>query len=176
MKPLTLESELSWRTSADKLFLNSPEWKAIRLRILKRDNYTCAYCGFRNETGQQVNHVDGNPKNNGDKNLEVICPECHKYLHSGLWCAVKGTMKVFKRSKYPNNEIVRKSRELRIQGKTDTEIIAYLGLKQQVPWKQDLEYLRPLFGFQTSQTPIESEFDGISEEEQKSAIRNRENW
>lgn len=176
MKVLNLAYELSWRTPADKLFLQSPGWKAIRLRILKRDDYTCAYCGFRNESGQQVNHIDGNPKNNNDKNFEVICPDCHKYLHSGLWCDVKETMKVFRKSKYPNNEIVRISRELRIQGKTDVEIIACLGLKQQVPWKQDLEYLKPLFGFQTSQTPIESKFGGITEEEQKSAIRNRAKW
>lgn len=176
MKVLTLAYELSWRTPADKLFLQSPEWRTIRLRTLERDDYTCAYCKFRSEKGQQVNHIDGNPKNNTGNNLEVICPDCHRYLHSGLWCAVKGTMKVFKRSKYPNNEIVSISRELRIQDKTDAEIIAYLGLKQEVPWKQDLEYLRPLFGFQTSQTPIESEFDGITEEEQKSAIRNRGNW
>ena len=173
MKPLELSYELSWRTSADKLFLASPEWKTIRKKILERDNFTCAYCGFRADQYQQVNHIDGNPKNNSNSNLEVICPECHKYLHSGLWCAVKGTMMVFKISKSPNNEIVRISRELREQGKKDQEIIAFLGLKQQVPWKQNLEYLKPLFGFQTSEAPIESEFKGISEKEQKRAVANR---
>ena len=85
MKPLYPSFELGWRTEEDREFFQSSAWRSIRKRILKRDDYTCAYCGYRSEKRQNVHHIDGNPKNNDDSNLEVVCPDCHKVMHAGLW-------------------------------------------------------------------------------------------
>jgi hypothetical protein len=176
MNPLFPSYELSWRTEEDDAFRQSSAWKKIRLRILNRDDYTCAYCGYRAEKYQQVNHIDGNPKNNDDSNLEVICPECHKVMHSGLWCKVKKTMILFESSNYSQTEIIRITREMRSQGKKDDEIIDYLGLKNRMPWMQDLAYLKPLFAFITSAPEIDSPKRYLSEEKQKYNAINRDKW
>ncbi len=179
MKPLKLGYELAWRTEADERFLQSAEWKKnIRPRILTRDDYTCRYCGYRGEKGMQVNHIDGNPKSNDGSNLETICGDCHKINHSGLWAAVFKTMDVYEKSRYSQNDIVRVTRQMRQQGKSDEEIVAFLGLENRVPWKQDLDYLGERFGFISSRStkPQPSGKPLLSEVEQDIALRRREKW
>lgn len=147
MKKLLLSYELTWRDEEDKTFLKSKDWRNIRLDILTRDNYTCNYCGFRSEKRMQVNHVNGDPKNHSNENLEVICGSCHMILHSGLWCAVKKIIILFKNSKYTQNEIIEFTRKMRTDGKSDDDIIEFLGLTEKLEWKQDHEYLSQSFGF-----------------------------
>ncbi len=141
MKKLVLSYELAWRTEDDKKFMRTVEWKNIRKKILERNNYTCQYCNVQRKDHMQINHIDGNPKNHSDKNLEVICSSCHKITHSGLWAVVFNVLDVYEESKYEQNDIVRITGKMRDEGKSDEEIIKFLGLKKPVPWKQDIEYL-----------------------------------
>ena len=53
-----------------------------RKRILERDGHRCVWCGVGTEyNGKpltlQVDHIDGNRKNNSDENLRTMCPNCH---------------------------------------------------------------------------------------------------
>lgn len=178
MKKLVLSYELSWRTKSDKLFLRSVEWlKEIRPWILQRDNYTCQYCGYRNESGMQVNHVDGNPKNNDDKNLEVICNYCHMITHSGLWCVVFKSVDVYEKSNYDQNNVNRITRKMREEGKTDDEIAEFLGLRDKVPWMQDLKYLKNKYGFITSRKADKQGYGvTLTEKDQKFMVERREGW
>ncbi len=180
MKPLKLGFEGSWRTKADERFRQSATWKKIRGKILERDNYTCVYCEYRNENtaenAVQVNHINGNPKNNADDNLEIICRDCHKILHSGFWALVQGILEIYQESKYSQNDIIRMTRELRSEGKTDDEIREFLGLKGRVSWKEDLDYLSRLFGFINSRPFKKMPKPLLSEEEQKERLEDRPNW
>jgi hypothetical protein len=178
MKPLVLSYELAWRTEEDDRFMKSSLWrKVIRPKILKRDNYTCQYCGYRSEKGMQVNHIDGNPKDNDDNNLEVICQMCHMIMHSGLWCAVYGVIKLYAKSNSSQNDIIRITRQMREQGKSDDEIIAFLGLREPMPWKQDLNYLSRLYGFITSRTSQRyAPKPHLTEEEQRESVAHRDEW
>lgn len=55
----------------------------IRHWILSQKNYRCEKCGWNEvnpSTGKvpvEVNHKDGDWKNNSPSNLEVVCPNCH---------------------------------------------------------------------------------------------------
>jgi len=177
MKNLVLSYELSWRTAEDKKFMKRVEWKKIRTKILQRDDNTCQYCGYRNEKGMHVNHIDGNPKDHSEENLEVICTACHKITHSGLWAVKFGTIDVYEESKYTQSDIVRITGEMRDQKKSDEEIIEFLGLKKKVMWQQDFEYLKTKFGFITSRRIYKGVSDvTLTEKQQQLLLKNRKNW
>ncbi len=177
MKKLVLSYELAWRTDADKKFMKTSEWKRIRKNILERDEYTCQYCEVQRKEFMQINHIDGNPKNHAEENLEVICSACHKITHSGLWAEVFQILDVYAESKYNQNDIVRITGKMRDEGKSDEEILEFLGLKKEVQWKQDLEYLSKLFGFISSRK-MNKKNSGVTltEKEQNASLQNRDKW
>lgn len=137
----------TWRGNI-KENISKEEWKKLRFIILKRDNYTCQYCCFRAEKWQIVHHIDGNPNNNADKNLETICPMCNLIHHAGQGCVVQKIVDLYKTSKYSQNQIIQITRKMR--GKSDEYIIKFLKLNEKVPFKMDRNYLKKLFGFVTS--------------------------
>ena len=55
----------------------------IKTYLFKKFNNKCAKCGWgeRNKfTGKiplEVEHIDGNYKNNNEDNLTLLCPNCH---------------------------------------------------------------------------------------------------
>jgi intracellular multiplication protein IcmJ len=80
------ESELLHRNYIDK-----------RGKILKRDKYTCQYCGFTTIPDRkaspdslefsgylEIHHINNNHKDNRDENLVSLCPFCHQVLHVGF--------------------------------------------------------------------------------------------
>lgn len=87
----------TWRENI-KEKISKEEWKKLRLKILKRDDYTCRYCGFKAKKWQIVHHIDGNPNNNDEGNLETICPMCNLIHHAGQGCVVQGIVDLYKES------------------------------------------------------------------------------
>lgn len=59
--------------------MTNPE---LRLRVLKRDNYTCQIC-HRNDVKLQVHHIVPGSKGglDGLQNLRAICSNCHNIEH-----------------------------------------------------------------------------------------------
>lgn len=59
-----------------KLYRSTAQWKKIRLTVLNRDAYTCAYCG---DVANEVDHVW--PKSRGGEdtldNLVAACRRCN---------------------------------------------------------------------------------------------------
>ena len=130
--------------------ISKEEWKILRLGILKRDNYTCQYCGFRAEKWQIVHHIDGNPNNNQETNLEIVCPMCNLVHHAGQGCVVQGILDLYKKSNFSQNEIIQITRTMRAEGKSDEKIIIHLRLNKKVTFNMNKNYLKELFGFVTS--------------------------
>lgn len=139
-----------WRDPSQSKALKGSAWQELRQIILKRDNYTCAYCGYHSDKYQIVDHIDGNPKNNCHSNLQVVCQMCNLIKHSGQGCAIKGIVDLYTDSKYCQNDIVRITREMRDKGANDAEIITFLGLKNKVQFLMNRVYLKNLYGFITS--------------------------
>lgn len=59
------------------------EFRAIRPKILQRDNYTCRFCGFRSLSYQEVHHLNDDHRDNRPDNLFTACPFCHMCFHIG---------------------------------------------------------------------------------------------
>ena len=157
--------------------MKTAEWKKIRKRILERDQNTCQYCGVQRTTFIQINHIDGNPKNHSDENLEVICSACHKITHSGLWAVSFNVLDIYEKSNFSQKEIIQITGKMRDEGKSDDEIIQYLGLENKVPWREDLDYLSLKFGFITSRPMNKSRLSvTLTEDEQQNTIQNRDKW
>lgn len=146
---LSFANPETWRSTI-KEKLSNQEWRILRLPILQRDNYACRYCGFRADKWQIVHHIDGNPNNNSESNLETVCQMCNLIHHSGQGCVIQGIIDLYKKCKYSQNEVIQISRKMRAEGKSDEEIIKFLGLKEKVPFKMNNKYLNKLFGFVTS--------------------------
>jgi len=152
MKKLVLSyaDPAKWRSLSERDKPASEEWKALRLKILRRDNYTCQYCDYRSEKFQIIDHIDGDSQNNDESNLQTVCQMCNLIKHAGQGCVVKGVVDLYKESKFNQNDIIRITREMRDKGKSDEEIVSYLGLKHKMPFRMDKNYLRRLYGFVTS--------------------------
>ena len=157
---------VSWRTVAPDM-TSRKKWKQIRMKILERDDYACQYCGFKAEKWQIVHHIDGNPNNNSPNNLMVVCQMCNLIEHAGMGCIIQGIVDLYKKSNYTQNQIIIKTREMRAKNKTDEKIIKELDLKEKTEFKQDWNYLKPLYGFVSSRkaedektnTALEYEYD-----------------
>lgn len=73
-----------------KIFLNLRKpiielkrWSSVRNRIFEKRGRICERCGWSEINDYygiipvQINHKDGNKKNNDENNLEILCPNCH---------------------------------------------------------------------------------------------------
>lgn len=158
MKPLYLSfaDPGKWRTGKQSLEVNQPEWRKLRQKILLRDDFTCRYCGFKAEKYQIVHHIDGNPNNNREDNLEAICPMCNLIHHAGQGCVVQAIVDLYKRSDYSQVEAIQTTRDMRSKGKPDHEIIRKLGLRYKTPFKMNKRYLKELYGFITSRKSLQN--------------------
>jgi len=63
-----------WKDSSGR-----PQWVRHHLVVTFGDN--CAVCGIEEHNGKpivlEMDHIDGNHKNNKVENLRLICPNCH---------------------------------------------------------------------------------------------------
>lgn len=146
----TYANPAKWRT-VRPVEQDPDQWQIIRHRILDREDFTCQYCGHRAEKYQIIHHLDEDPANNSEGNLAVICQMCNVVMHAGQGCVIQGVVDLYKDSKYNQADVIRITRRMRFsESKTDGEIIAYLVLRNKLPFVMDKSYLETLVGFVTS--------------------------
>jgi len=67
----------------EKGLLNARHSLALLIKyVSNRDGYKCSNCGLENWLGKtlslDLDHIDGNNKNNKPDNLRLLCPNCHR--------------------------------------------------------------------------------------------------
>lgn len=74
----------------------------IRRYLFEKCNNSCSVCGwnkineYTNKSPLEINHIDGDSTDNNEKNLELLCPNCHSLTktHKG---ANKGNGRAWRR-------------------------------------------------------------------------------
>jgi 5-methylcytosine-specific restriction endonuclease McrA len=65
--------------SGSKTITNKP---ALVKYVVNRDGYKCSTCGIADWLGAllllDLDHIDGDNKNNLPSNLRLLCPNCHR--------------------------------------------------------------------------------------------------
>lgn len=60
---------------------NNLHHQSKRVRLILEQNGKCAHCGLSEWMGNpisfEMDHIDGNKRNNTRENLEILCPNCH---------------------------------------------------------------------------------------------------
>lgn len=62
----------------------NPDQRDLYLKILKRDNNTCYFCGFKSQNYQEVHHLNHNHSDFSTSNLVCACSMCHRSFHPNL--------------------------------------------------------------------------------------------
>lgn len=91
--------------ATEKLPFNELTIARKRSRILKEQNYSCLSCGHNewmdNPLILELDHIDGDTRNNERDNLRCLCPNCHS--QTPTW---KGRDKKTGIKKYPDEVYV----------------------------------------------------------------------
>jgi hypothetical protein len=130
--------------------LTENEAQKLRAQVLKRDKNTCTFCGYKAANWQTINYLDEDSGNHMVTNLTVACPMCNLIRNTTIGCQIEGIVELYTFSDHSQKEIVQITRKMRSQGKKDTEILKFLGLRDKVPFKMNRDYLKKLFAFVTS--------------------------
>lgn len=64
-----------------EIYLQSPLWKEIRLRILERDKYICRDCGKKANQVHHLSYAHDVMAGKDDSKLISICRACHDVYH-----------------------------------------------------------------------------------------------
>jgi 5-methylcytosine-specific restriction endonuclease McrA len=76
LKEWKIEEDRIWKIEHEE-YLHSDKWKAIRLKVLKRDNHLCQVC--LDYPATEVHHLNYiNWKNELMTDLLSVCRDCHK--------------------------------------------------------------------------------------------------
>ena len=88
-------------TNFENLSFNS-----LRFRILYEQNNKCNRCGLNEWLGEELilelEHIDGNNRNNDRTNLEMICPNCHSLTKT--W---RGRNKRERKNRVPDKNLLK---------------------------------------------------------------------
>lgn len=71
-----------YRSNSSARLRADAEYKAVRPRVMARQNYRCAFCAIESKSNH-CHHLDGNHANNAESNFVVADALCHAYHHLG---------------------------------------------------------------------------------------------
>ena len=76
----------TWRKKLLKEKFDTLSWARKRKRIILEQENKCIKCGLSEWLNKsiplEIDHIDGNNKNNKRNNLEGLCPNCHSLTNT----------------------------------------------------------------------------------------------
>ena len=79
--PQYCSRKCSSRRGYNKVLAGTASFRQARIYIKDTREYKCSCCGIFEYNGKplslQLDHIDGNTKNNNLENLRWLCPNCH---------------------------------------------------------------------------------------------------
>ena len=74
----------NWQGGKETNYTWKPEWRALRLHVLKRDKYQCKSCGETDQSKLEIHHVIPFEISNSHIFLITLCRKCHRKVHREL--------------------------------------------------------------------------------------------
>lgn len=83
---LQQEWETAWLSGEQNTIADENKYwtpRRIRTYMMKKYNNRCSRCGwgeinpYTNKVPLELEHIDGNYRNNSPENLTILCPNCH---------------------------------------------------------------------------------------------------
>lgn len=62
-------------------YLKSETWNTVRLRVLKRDNWTCFRCGNKAQTAHHTSYTKAALTGENINSIYSVCHDCHTKTH-----------------------------------------------------------------------------------------------
>jgi len=70
------------RTKKYRAYLKTDAWRRKRYVVLRRDNWTCQYCGAKATEVHHLKYAKYNIGKEPIKWLQSVCKKCHNRLHT----------------------------------------------------------------------------------------------
>lgn len=81
-----LKAKATWNKKLLEVDFNSLSYQRLARRVKLEQNNKCSRCSLDKWLGKQLTleleHKDGNRKNNKRENLEALCPNCHSLTNT----------------------------------------------------------------------------------------------
>lgn len=89
---------------------DAPDDRVRKRIVLEQRGHKCEDCGLTEWRGQaiplELHHIDGNSDNNLEKNLRLICPNCHALTetYKGANTGKNSSRQITRRKRYANGQ------------------------------------------------------------------------
>lgn len=92
------KSTLAIEAKLSSLPFEQQAWERQRATVIREQKNKCLHCNNSEWLGQalklQVDHIDGNNRNNKRENLRALCPNCHSLTETFCGKNINGYTKV----------------------------------------------------------------------------------
>lgn len=127
----TAKRKATWVEKRAKVPWDRLSYRSRRLIVIEEQHFRCLECGIDEWNDKpivlQIDHIDGDRKNNARDNLRGLCPNCHSQTDD--WCTHVDNNR---RHKITDEELI----EAFEKAGSVARALAYLGLSRGSEWRR----------------------------------------
>lgn len=127
----TAKRRATWAAKRAQVPWEQLSYRSRRLIVIEEQHFKCLECSIDEWNGKpivlQIDHIDGDRKNNTRDNLRALCPNCHSQTED--WCTHPANNQ---KHKITDEELIEAFDKAGSVGKA----LAYLGLSRGSEWRR----------------------------------------